>query len=73
MPRLNGEDGLGAIFPAMVNALLALKAVGYADDHPAVATARRAIDKLLIDHGDDAYCQPCVSPVWGHRGSPPTR
>lgn len=64
MPRLNGEDGLGAIFPAMVNALLALKALGYADDHPAVATARRAIDKLVVDHGDSGYCQPCVSPVW---------
>lgn len=64
MPRLNGEDGLGAIFPAMVNALLALKALGYEDDHPAVATARRAIDKLVIDHDEDGYCQPCVSPVW---------
>ncbi|HYG90599.1 MAG TPA: squalene--hopene cyclase [Azospirillum sp.] len=63
-PRLNGEDGLGAIFPAMVNALLALHALGYPADHPDVATARRAIDKLLIDHGERGYCQPCMSPVW---------
>ena len=23
-----------------------------------------AIDKLLVVHDDEAYCQPCVSPVW---------
>ena len=32
--RLNGLDGLGAIFPAMVNASIALKELGYPDDHP---------------------------------------
>lgn len=64
IPRLNGEDGLGAIFPAMVNALLALHALGYPEDHPAVATARASIDALLVDHGERGYCQPCVSPTW---------
>jgi squalene-hopene/tetraprenyl-beta-curcumene cyclase len=64
LERLNGEDGLGAIFPAMANSLMALDAMGYAKDHPARATARRAIDKLLVFNGDEAYCQPCVSPVW---------
>lgn len=64
MPRLNGEDGLGAIFPAMVNVLFALKALGYADDHPSVVTARHSIEKLIVDKGEEAYVQPCVSPVW---------
>lgn len=64
MPRLNGEEGLGAIFPAMVNVLFALKALGYADDHPAVTTARRAIDKLIVDKNGELYVQPCVSPIW---------
>lgn len=62
--RLNGEDGLGAIFPAMVNAYLALRLLGYGPEHPARKTARRAIDKLLVEHENEAYCQPCVSPVW---------
>ena len=59
--RLNGEHGLGAIFPAMVNAVQMLDVLGYT---PEAVTARRAIDRLLVDHGDEAYCQPCLSPVW---------
>src|SRR5665213_1770952 len=62
--RLNGEDGLGAIFPAMANAVMMYDALGYGEDHPSRATARAAIDKLLIVGGDEAYCQPCFSPVW---------
>jgi squalene-hopene/tetraprenyl-beta-curcumene cyclase len=64
LERLNGEDGLGAIFPAMANALMALDAMGYAKDDPTREVARRAIDKLLVFQGDEAYCQPCVSPIW---------
>ncbi len=63
-PRLNGEDGLGAIFPAMANALMAMAAMGYARDHPDRRTARRAIDKLLTADPERRYCQPCLSPVW---------
>lgn len=62
--RLNGEDGLGAIFPAMVNAYEALLLLGYAKDHELVVTARKAIDNLLIINDNDAYCQPCLSPIW---------
>jgi squalene-hopene/tetraprenyl-beta-curcumene cyclase len=62
--RLNGEEGLGAIFPAMANSLMAFDAIGYAKDHPDRMTARRAIDRLLVIGDDEAYCQPCVSPVW---------
>ena len=64
LERLNGEDGLGAIFPAMANCLMALDAMGYAPDHPDRAVARRAIENLLVIGADEAYCQPCVSPVW---------
>ena len=62
--RLNGEDGLGAIFPAMVNAYEALLLLGYPSDHPQVVTARQALDKLLVIKEQEAYCQPCLSPVW---------
>src|SRR5579871_789135 len=64
MERLNGEDGLGAIFPAMANAVVMLDALGFPRDDPRVATARRAIDKLCVASGREGYCQPCVSPVW---------
>src|SRR6266516_5709390 len=62
--RLNGEEGLGAIFPAMANTVMMFDALGYARDHPHFVTARRAIDKLLVVTREEAYCQPCVSPVW---------
>ncbi|MEW5709303.1 MAG: squalene--hopene cyclase [Pseudomonadota bacterium] len=62
--RLNGEGGLGAIFPAMVNTLEAFRVLGYPREHPLCRTARRAIDKLLVVRDESAYCQPCVSPVW---------
>jgi squalene-hopene/tetraprenyl-beta-curcumene cyclase len=62
--RLNGEDGLGGIFPAMVNAYEAMLLLGMPEDHPNVVIARQAIDKLLVINDDDAYCQPCLSPVW---------
>jgi squalene-hopene/tetraprenyl-beta-curcumene cyclase len=62
--RLNGEDGLGCIFPAMVNAYEALLLLGFPKDHEYVVTARKAIDLLLVENEHDAFCQPCVSPVW---------
>ena len=64
-PRLNGEDGLGGIFPAMANAVMALDALGRPYDDPEFAAARRAVDRLLFDRGPDiTYCQPCLSPIW---------
>ncbi len=62
--RLNGEEGLGAIFPAMVNAYQALLLLGLPKNHPDVLTAKKALEKLLIIKEDEAYCQPCLSPVW---------
>jgi len=62
--RLNGEDGLGAIFPAMANSVMMYEVLGYPADHPNRAIARQSLDKLLVIHEDEAYCQPCLSPVW---------
>jgi squalene-hopene/tetraprenyl-beta-curcumene cyclase len=62
--RLNGEDGLGGIFPAMVNTVLMFDVLGVPPDSPEAITARRAIDKLLVIREDEAFCQPCLSPVW---------
>ncbi len=62
--RLNGEDGLGAIYPAMANSVMMFDALGYPPDHADRAIARRSVEKLLVVKDDEAYCQPCVSPVW---------
>jgi squalene-hopene/tetraprenyl-beta-curcumene cyclase len=62
--RLNGEDGLGAIYPAMANSVMMFDVLGYPKDHSDVAIARKSIEKLLVVKEDEAYCQPCVSPVW---------
>jgi squalene-hopene/tetraprenyl-beta-curcumene cyclase len=62
--RLNGEDGLGAIYPAMANSVMMYDVLGYAPDHPHRAIARASIDRLLIIRDDEAYCQPCMSPIW---------
>uniref|UniRef100_A0A6P4FAX5 Squalene--hopene cyclase-like n=1 Tax=Drosophila rhopaloa TaxID=1041015 RepID=A0A6P4FAX5_DRORH len=63
-PRLNGIDGLGAIYPAMANTVMMYRAMGVPDSDPRANTAWESVRALLVDHGDEVYCQPCVSPIW---------
>ena len=63
--RLNGDDGLGAIFPPMANLLMVLHQRGFSPDDEMRRTVRRSIDLLLTEPiSGQQYCQPCVSPVW---------
>src|SRR3954471_15943309 len=62
--RLNGEDGLGAIYPAMANSVMLYDLMGYPPEHPDRAIARKSVENLLVVKDHEAYCQPCVSPVW---------
>ncbi len=62
--RLNGEDGLGAIYPPMANAVMMYEVLGKPADYPPRAMTRWALDRLLVIGEHEAYCQPCVSPVW---------
>ena len=64
--RLNGEDGLGAIFPAMANSVMAMDALGYSRDDPNFVTALASVRKLISRNrvGENRFIQPCVSPVW---------
>ncbi|MGR9087894.1 MAG: squalene--hopene cyclase [Gammaproteobacteria bacterium] len=64
MARLNGYDGLGAIFTAMVNAYEAMAFLGIPADDERRRIARQSIERLLVIREDIAYCQPCVSPIW---------
>jgi squalene-hopene/tetraprenyl-beta-curcumene cyclase len=64
LERFEGSDGLAAIFPAMLNSLIALKALGYPDDHPEVVRAERELKKLEHETENDVRIEPCFSPVW---------
>lgn len=62
--RLNGDDGLGAIYPAIANSVMMFDTLGYPPEHPDAAIAWQAVRKLLVLDGDRTYCQPCLSPIW---------
>lgn len=71
LQRFELTDGLGAIYPAMLNAILALRCLGYSEDDPQVIRARDEFEKLGIEQAPTAEVpfptfrmQPCVSPVW---------
>jgi len=60
--RLNGDDGLGAIYPAIANSAMMFDALG---DAERFVVARAAVEKLIVRRPDgEIYCQPCLSPVW---------
>ena len=71
LERLEMSDGLGAIYPAMLNAILALRCLGYSEDDPQVIRARDEFEKLGIEEPASEVMpeptfrmQPCMSPVW---------
>jgi squalene-hopene/tetraprenyl-beta-curcumene cyclase len=54
----------GGIIPAMLNAMLGLRALGYDLHDPVVTRGWAAIDAFTVT-ADGAYrVQPCISPVW---------
>ena len=62
--HMQGEGGIGAIFPAMANAVMALKILGYPEDDPDYMRGIKALDDLVVMRDTDAFCQPCNSPIW---------
>ncbi|MDD2899097.1 MAG: squalene--hopene cyclase [Desulfuromonadaceae bacterium] len=54
----------GGIQPAMLNSILALHCLGYANDHPAVVSGLEALANFCIEDDDNIVLQSCVSPVW---------
>ncbi len=59
-----GSDGLGAVFPSMLNALMAFRCLGYAETHPLMQKARSDFEKLYVEDEKGFRIQPCFSPVW---------
>jgi squalene-hopene/tetraprenyl-beta-curcumene cyclase len=71
LARFEKSDGLGAIYPGILNSLIALRCLGYSTDDPQVIRALDEFEKLGIDepgvpdHSDPTFrMQPCMSPVW---------
>jgi squalene-hopene/tetraprenyl-beta-curcumene cyclase len=71
LERLEMTDGLGAIYPAMLNAIIALRCLGYSEDDPQVIRARDEFEKLGIEQPATPEMPeptfrmtPCMSPVW---------
>jgi len=59
-----GSDGLAAVFPAMLNSIIALRALDYPKEHPLYKKALQDFSGLFVDDPDDFRIQPCLSPVW---------
>lgn len=59
-----GSGGLAAIYPSMLNAILALRALGHSSDAPIVKKAVADLEGLFVDDPADFRIQPCLSPVW---------
>ena len=64
LERFKGSDGLGAIYPPMMYAIMALDVLGYAPDHPHRREALDQFNKLMVDDGQRFFFQPCFSPIW---------
>jgi squalene-hopene/tetraprenyl-beta-curcumene cyclase len=64
LERFEGSDGLAAIFPAMLNSVIALKALGYSDDHPVLQREWKQLKGLQHETSNNVRVEPCFSPVW---------
>jgi squalene-hopene/tetraprenyl-beta-curcumene cyclase len=64
LERFEMSDGLGAIYPSIMNSIIALRCLGYSLDDPQVIRALDEFEKLGIEEGDTFRMQPCMSPVW---------
>jgi len=64
LERLEMSDGLGAIYPGLMNSIIALRCLGYSLDDPQVIRAMDEFEKLGIEEATTFRMQPCMSPVW---------
>ena len=64
LEHMERSDGLAAIYPAMMNSIFALMALGHGPDDPLTCRETREFSKFEIEDGDTIRLQPCTSPVW---------
>jgi squalene-hopene/tetraprenyl-beta-curcumene cyclase len=80
LERFQHSDGLAAIYPPMMYAIMALDLLGYGPEHPLMQEAVRQFEGLIVEGEDHLFFQPCFSVVWdaaiaahalGHSGLAP--
>jgi len=64
LERMEMSDGLGAIYPSIMNSIIAMRCLGYSLDDPQVIRALDEFEKLGIEEETTFRMQPCMSPVW---------
>ncbi len=64
LERLPASDGLGAIFPPIVNTIIAFESLGYGQDDPVLGGQIRELERLEIEEEETLRVQPCKSPIW---------
>ncbi len=64
LERLERSEGLGTIYPAMMNSIFALLAEGADAQDPLVAREIKFLERYEIEESDTIRVQPCISPVW---------
>ena len=64
LDRQEATGDWAGIIPAMLNSLLAMKALKYDVNNSVVSRGIAALDRFSVETGDEYWIQPCVSPVW---------
>src|SRR5215472_3930704 len=64
LDHIERTEGLAAIYPAMMNSIFGLIALGHGPDDPLTWREIKEFSRFEIEEGDTIRIQPCVSPVW---------
>ena len=62
--RLVKSDGLGAIFPPIINTIIAFRCLGYSMEDPRLVAQVRELERLEVEDDETLHLQPCFSPIW---------
>ena len=62
--HFQNSDGIGAIFPPIINSVIALRCLGYDNDHPFTRSQTLELERFEIEEGDTLRVAPCFSPIW---------
>ena len=61
--HFRNSHGIGAIFPPIINSIIALRCLGYSNDHPLMQSQTRQLEKLEIEEGNTLRLAPCFSAI----------
>jgi squalene-hopene/tetraprenyl-beta-curcumene cyclase len=64
LEHMERSEGVAAIYPAMMNSIFALVALGHGPDDPLTWREIKEFSKFEIEEEDTIRLQPCVSPIW---------